>query len=105
MFLKSSQLPSLPFDADAWSRAGANHDSNIRLQMVDDILQRDLLEGKTPNEILALLGDPSPDNYFKNLGYEFMYRLGGSGFIIKGPSYLAIAIDDGQFVSAKVLRD
>jgi len=95
----------IPFSGSVWQEAAADRDSKVRLEMVDDLISKGLMHGKSKAGIVELLGEPSKVNYFKNAGYDLMYRLGGSGGLIPGPSYLAIAMEGDHFNSAAVLKD
>lgn len=95
--------PKQTFSEQVWRDVGGDREATIRLQMVDDLLKRDLLKGKPESEIVALLGEPESENYFKD--YDFMYRLGGKGLILKSPYFLAINLEGDRFHSAKVLQD
>ena len=98
-----SSPPKRPFSETEWKEVEGDRESSLRVPMARDLLSTGQLEGMSKSEMVALLGEPERENYFKD--YDLMYRLGGKGLILKGPSYLAIRLENGQFDHANVLRD
>ena len=62
------------FDAKVWRESLLIETNTVRLQMVDDLLEKDLLKEKTKDEIIALLGTPPPTSYFSD--WDMVYWLG-----------------------------
>jgi hypothetical protein len=95
------------FDQEAWWRAGyaATGAEPVRLRMVDDLLQRRLLDGKTRAEVIALLGPPPETAYFRE--YDLVYWLGPERSIFSIDSeWLGIRLGpDGRVAEAVLLRD
>lgn len=63
-----------PFEPAAWADARNDDQDQLRLWMVDDLLMRRLLDGKSEEEVVALLGPPDPMKRVP--GYDLQYRLG-----------------------------
>lgn len=63
------------FDAQRWQdRTRAYSRDAVRGCMVDDLLRRRLLEGRTRDEVVALLGEPRRSVFFGD--YDLVYWLG-----------------------------
>lgn len=60
------------FDGRLWKLAGPEDDD--RLEMADDLLERNRLEGLTRAKVLKLLGQPNATGRFQ--AGDFAYRLG-----------------------------
>jgi hypothetical protein len=95
-----------PFDSVTWRQSLTTEATEpIRLRMVDDLLQRYSMVGKTRSEINALLGIPPKTNYFRE--YEYVYWLGPErGFMSIDSEWLGLQFDEsGRVTIAKILRD
>jgi hypothetical protein len=95
-----------PFDSVTWRQSLTTQATEpIRLRMVDDLIQRYSLVGKTRSEINALLGIPPKTNYFRE--YEYVYWLGPErGFMSIDSEWLGLQFDESARVtSARILRD
>jgi len=76
----------------------------IRLRMIDDLLGRHQLVGKSKAEIDELFGVPPEGSFFE--GYDYVYWLGPErGFIRIDSEWLAIKFEDGQVIKADIVRD
>jgi hypothetical protein len=73
------KAPHIPFDSAQWADA----DLRTRGRMVDDLLRRELLLGKTRNEVIQLLGEPDFDSteeltylsYQVDIGHAYVYDM------------------------------
>lgn len=91
-----------PFNAPAW-RANANSDTlwPARLTMVDDLLSKDVLLGRTREDVIQLLGPPDGTST-----QTLVYGLGPERGLIRIDSErLGIDFADGKVKSAAILRD
>ena len=82
------------------------HQTHARLEMADDIIAHRLLNGKTRDEVLALLGPEEPDRPF--LDEHLVYYLGPerNSFISIDNEWLAVRFDAGGVVETyRILRD
>ena len=96
------------FDQEAWWRAGYSPTPGaepVRLRMVDDLLARRLIDGKTRAEVIALLGPPPETSYFRQ--YDLVYWLGPERSIFGIDSeWLGIRFGvDGRVKDVRLLRD
>ena len=91
------------FDSAKW-RAQKGYDP-IRIEMVDDLLRRHRLVGKSRAEINDLLGIPPETAYFAS--YDYVYWLGPErGFISIDSEWLCLKFSDDDVVTdARVTRD
>lgn len=99
-------LQRQPFDSAEWRKSLAQESRDeIRLRMVDDLLDRHVLRGKTRGEIEALLGTPPRTNYFPE--YDYVYWLGPErGFIRIDSEWLGLKFDgSGRVSKVSLLRD
>jgi outer membrane protein assembly factor BamE (lipoprotein component of BamABCDE complex) len=73
--------------------------------MVDDLLARYPLVGMTRAEVVRLLGEPPPAEYFRN--FDLVYWLGPErGFASIDSEWLVLQLDpNGRVVQAKVVTD
>jgi len=94
------------FDGREWNDSAlVNGRTAARECMVDDLLERDVLLGKTRAEAVSLLGEPPKTNYFDE--YDLVYWL--------GPERSWMAIDsirlvmrigpDGTIAEARLVTD
>jgi len=100
----------LPFDSAAWKTSlsvlgDMGDTAPIRLRMVDDLLRRQALVGKSREELTALLGTPPKTNYFQD--YQLVYWLGPErGFMSIDSEWLAVRLGSDDRVSeARIVRD
>ena len=92
------------FDARAW-RDPEQVEQGVRLRMVDDLLGRNLLTGRTRDEIAELLGEPAPSGGFVEWGQ--VYWLGPErGFISIDSEWLVLRYHADRVLSeASLTRD
>jgi hypothetical protein len=91
------------FDAAAWrDSARAFARDPVRIRMVDDLLKRHTLEGRTSGEVVALLGEPDATAYFEE--WDMVYWLGPErGLVGIDSEWLVIRLDDRDRVIASRL--
>ena len=96
------RLNRLPFDTAKW-KSGKEND--IRIRMVDSLLRKYELSGKTRSEILALLGEADNTGYFRD--YDLVYRLGAErGFISIDSEWLVFRLGTNYTVKEyRIVRD
>ncbi|MCC7439650.1 MAG: hypothetical protein IT211_14280 [Armatimonadetes bacterium] len=105
-FTFRSTVPDTPFHSETWKKVSEDRTSNKRLAMVNDLLEQNLLNGRSRNQVLDLLGNAEPQSYFTSYGYQMMYILGDGRGLLPGPNYLAIKFDDdGHVAEAEVMQD
>jgi hypothetical protein len=96
-----------PFEPAAWRAATAYpvDAEPLRLRMVDDLLERRLLDGRTRAEVVALLGAPPATGYFRD--YDLVYLLGPErSFLSIDSEWLGVRFGpDGRVAEAALLRD
>jgi hypothetical protein len=95
-----------PFDSVSWKTSLATPSSNpIRLKMVDDLLRKHPLIGKSRVEVEKLIGIPPPTEYFRS--YDLVYWLGPErSFFGIDSEWLGVRFDSNQrVVEATLLRD
>lgn len=75
----------------------------VRGCMVDDMLERNELRGKTRAEVVALIGEPDPSDLFPE--YELVYWLGPQrGLIGTDSEYLVMKLDkSGRVTSVELV--
>jgi hypothetical protein len=78
---------------------------SARLAMADRIVARRLLDGKTHAEVLAMLGEPPPTEYFSD--WDFVYRLGMErGFMSIDSEWLVVRLDStGRVSDVRIVTD
>ena len=82
-----------PFDATAWRAQGDAHAP--RHAMVDDLISSDRLKGLTRTQVVALLGEPTATDKFRE--WSMAYRLGGDRtYLPITPSWLVINLSEDQ---------
>lgn len=89
------------FDASRWQK---QHD--VRVYMVDDLLEHHQLQGMSRKEVLQLLGQPEDTAYFKQQN-NIVYWLGPERGLVRIDSeWLVIWFNrDDHVTSVKVTRD
>ncbi len=95
----------IPFDSAKWrNEEQVNSKNPVRIRMVDDLLSKHDLVGKTKENLIALLGTPPQTGYFSN--YDFVYWLGPErGFMAIDSEWLVIKFENNKVIEAKVVRD
>lgn len=94
------------FDSAAWraneSRVGTGPP---RIDMIDNLLARHELLGRTRPEVVALLGEPEDTDYFSN--FDMVYWLGPErGFIRIDSEWLVLRLGEtGRVAERRVVSD
>ena len=105
-FASRSTVPDAPFRSETWKKVAGNRASNERLAMVNDLLDQGLLNGRSRNQVLELLGEAEPQSYFTSYGYQVIYTLGHGRGLLPGPNYLAIKFNkDDRVAEMEVMQD
>ncbi len=91
------------FDAVAWRDSTRAYSAEaIRGCMVDDLMARVELRGKARAEVVALLGEPRPTNYFRE--YDLVYWLGPEpGLMSIDSEWLVLKLNRSGRVSERKL--
>jgi hypothetical protein len=97
----------LPFIAEWW-RAGEQHWSDPwhrRHRIADWLVLSNRLIGHSREDVVTLLGEPPPTEYFKE--WDMVYVLGAErGFISIDSEWLVLRLDDRRVVlEARIVRD
>jgi hypothetical protein len=90
-FFSISYYPSNDFDKNEW-------ESNVeeRYEMSEDIIESEMLIGKTKDEVIQILGNDFSLNTEKRLSYELGFA---PGLFNIDPSYLDIKFENGKVIS------
>jgi hypothetical protein len=94
------------FDAAAWRDSARVYSAAaVRGCMVDDLLDRHPMVGRSRAEVVALLGEPKPTSYFKE--YGLVYWLGPErGFISIDSEWLVMRLDSvGRVTEVRLVTD
>jgi hypothetical protein len=95
------------FDAAVWRQAPPGDDASwpVRLRMVDDLIDRKLLDGLTTTEVRSLLGPVEPTEKFRN--WHMVYYLGPERGLFRIDSEWFVILFDGELKVAKyeIVRD
>ena len=91
----------LAFEAKAWrdKSADAGVDWPTRLRMVDSLMDRRLLDGRTPPEVVELLGPADDTSKWRD--WDLVYRLGPErkGLFRIDSEWLVIRLDSRRTVA------
>jgi hypothetical protein len=90
------------FSATGWKRALGKNAKDLRLSMVDDLLERHVLTGKRRSEVVSLLGEPDTTGYFKE--FDMVYYLGPQRVGLDS-EWLVLRTDDNVVQEVRVLTD
>ena len=86
------------FNEETW-----RNEPTKRYEMVDDLLERNLLNGKTKEEVIGLLGQPSSGRSLEN--DFFLYNLGSPPHFTKSePEELRIIFENQKVIKAIVTQ-
>lgn len=115
------RLSRVPFEAEAWkgyerpfgSRLKSILETNywayklpVRLRMVDDLMKRQILRGKTRAEVIALLGEKVEKTYFQEWDLVYFLGPGRYGDAIGDSEWLVIRFDtNGRVSDYQVVHD
>jgi hypothetical protein len=94
------------FEASAWrDSAQAYSDAAVRGCMVDDLLARRELLGRSRAEVVALLGEPRRTDYFRE--YDLVYWLGPErGLMSVDSEWLVLRLDrSGRVIVRRLVTD
>jgi hypothetical protein len=103
----------LTFNSAAWLAPGANNpaptprDLSIRQQMLLDVV-RNVLPGRTQQEIEQLLGPGTPNGFLDGMGHDLIYHTGrqrDSLFAIDSEWLLIWLDDNGRFQRFELASD
>ena len=89
------RLNRLPFDSAKWK---AGNEDEIRIRMVDSLLRKYEITGKSRAEVVDILGEPDKTGYFRD--YDMVYRLGMErGFISIDSEWLVLKFGTNNAVT------
>jgi hypothetical protein len=93
---------TMKFDSVVWVQ-----NKEARVKMVDDLINRHLLDGKTKQEVIDMLGVGEEDSpYFQNTDREMIYYLGREDGITGIDSeWLLIWFEDERVLKYQVTKD
>lgn len=79
--------------------------TGIRLEMADRLVARGILTGMSRTEVVELLGEPPPTEYFRN--WDLVYWLGPErGFISIDSEWLVVRFDErGRVAEYEIVRN
>lgn len=100
------RLSRISFDASAWQDSAQVFSTKpVRIRMVDDLLERHDLLGMYREQVVALLGEPGPTDYFSD--YDLVYWLGRErGFFSIDSEWLVVRLDEqGRVVEHRITTD
>jgi hypothetical protein len=100
------RLPAIAFESAAWkSKHSTRLEGQLRIQMVDDLLNNYPLTGKDRTEVVNILGEPDENRWF--MGWDMVYWLGPERHPISIDSeWLVLRIDEEQrVIETKVVTD
>jgi hypothetical protein len=96
-------FPGRAFDAAAW-KDETKINQGVRSEMADRLVARGVLQGKTRQEIVDLLGEPLPPNSFGD--WDIVYWLGYDGGYMGVDSwYLVLRLSDGRVQECRIVPD
>jgi hypothetical protein len=97
-------FPGRAFEPAAW-RDESRVERSVRLRMADGLIARRTLLGKTRAEVVELLGEPPPTDYFAD--WDMVYWLGPErSFISIDSEWLVVRLaEDGRVVDNQIVRD
>lgn len=97
-------FPGNAFDPIAWQDE-IQVKAGLRLGMADRLIARGTFQGKTRAEVVQLLGEPPPTDYFHN--WDLVYWLGPErGFMSIDSEWLVFRFAaDGRCSEYRIVRD
>jgi hypothetical protein len=103
-YQRHERLKAEVFDGEAW-RDVARIDEGIRLSMADGLIARGDLLGMRREEVVRMLGEPPPPEYFAK--WDMVYRLGMERSIFSIDSeWLVIRLNSsGRVAEYQIERD
>ena len=104
LFWPRGGVEAYDFDSAAWKRSLATKGDETRLFMVDDLLDKHPLIGRSRNQVVELLGEPDSTPYFRN--FEMVYFLGRERRAFGLDSeWLVLKVPQGTVVEARIVTD
>ena len=92
-----------PFDSVAWKSSQQFHNES-RIRMVDNLLARHKLKGKSEEDIIALLGKPHETEHFS--GWDMAYWLGPKrGFLPIDSEWLVLNFSNQAVSEFAIVTD
>lgn len=92
---------SVEFSSDQWIQ-----NKEIRIQMIDDLIDKQLLDSKNEEQVVTILGIPEEDSpYFQSTDRELIYYLGRESGIGVDSEWLLIWFENGRVSSYRVTTD
>lgn len=103
--VKKLKFPGIPFDAELWQN-DQQIAEGIRQPMADRIIATKMLDGKTRDEVIEILGQPTEINE-ESHDWHFVYYLGPErGFISIDDEWLRIRFSkDGVVEKYAIIPD
>jgi hypothetical protein len=96
-------FPGRAFDSVVWKNE-AQIDNGIRLAMADRLVARNMLQDKTRQEVVELLGEPLATSHFRE--WDLVYWLGPErGFLSVDSEWLVLRLTDGRVQECRIARD
>jgi hypothetical protein len=101
---KRTLYPGIAFDSASWRDERSLHDGT-RERMADRLVGRHTLRGKTRGEVISLLGEPPPTDYFRD--WNLVYLLGPErGLLGIDSEWLVVRFgQDGRATEFRIVRD
>lgn len=97
------------FDSNDWKNAKVHHSGRtVRAKMVGNLIEGETWLGKTPEELVKILGRPdlSPEKYSGNYAYYLDQKHWGFGTILwSDDRYVMFELVDGTFRFARIQSD
>jgi hypothetical protein len=92
------------FDSNTWKDVEqTNQEPFARRPMADELVRQRALHGKTRQEVLEMLGDPTDTGYFAD--YDAVYWLGPQrGFLAMDSEWLVIRFDESGHVTEAAIK-
>jgi hypothetical protein len=100
----SERMKPMPFSTAEWRDAQAGA-ANVRIRMINDLLSRYPLIGRTRQQVIGLLGEPQKTVYFKD--WDLVYLLGPErSWMGIDSEWLVLRLNkDGTVTDAKDMSD
>lgn len=98
-----SFTPSKPFSEEQW-----RNQPETRVEMIDDVIRKRLLIGKTRQQVISLLGEPIDlgNGHFSSDKEDMIYYLGPErGLIGIDSEWLLIWLENDVVVKTEIARD
>jgi hypothetical protein len=98
-------IAPLPFDRPTWDDKTWNDPRHKHARIADRLISSGALIGKSREELITLLGQPPPPEYFRD--WDLVYNLGAErGYMSIDSEWLVIRLDStGRATEATIVRD